>query len=446
MRYLKRFLLLFAFITSVSRAAETGTLSSQYLDPVAGMTLQDLFQMALQNNSSLLEAQLKIKEAEALQMQAGARPNPELEISGETSSIAGEAGDNEWGTSYVHTVELGGKRGNRIRVADLMVQVFSEEARERKREVFFQLSRSFAEVLGGADSLRAIEEMISVATETHRITTARVEEGEAAAIEKSLSEVELSRLRTDATALYSQILSEWSVVKRIAGSSAHADMKIRGELPGFPQLGTKAYQELLLLARKGRPDLQVAILMEELSTAEVDAAKSQGTSDLNAFIEFRNEKSRFDQLGLNEMGIPVQIQDSDKIVSGGISLKLPLFDRNQGNIQAAQTRQQSAQTKKKALEKNIEIEIASALERYNLAKANYEQFRDSILGLSEQQLQVIRASYEAGESRIMDLLNQQRALLQVRQSLIASAKEYFLASVELEHVTAFSIVPQGGSR
>ena len=74
------------------------------------------------------------------------------------------------------------------------MQVAVEQLIDRKWQVRFEVSKAFAEALAKAATLQAVEEGMELAKQTHQISVARVKEGEAAAVEKSISEVELNRL------------------------------------------------------------------------------------------------------------------------------------------------------------------------------------------------------------------------------------------------------------
>ena len=152
-----------------------------------------------------------------------------------------------------------------------------------------------------------------------------------------------------------------------------------------------------------------------------------------AFLEFRKEKTRFDQFGFDGNGLAVPIEDSDRIIAAGISFDLPIFNNNAGNIEAAATRVSSARARKETLLKHIEAEVSVALQRVKAAETKRRIYRDSILQQSEDQLQIIRTAYQAGEVRLLDLMNQQQKVLEMRQEYIASARQYFVASAELEY-------------
>ena len=84
-------------------------------------------------------------------------------------------------------------------------------------------------------------------------------------------------------------------------------------------------------------------------------------------------------------------------------------------------------------------EILVAVERLKTAESNFRMFQDSILNQSEKELEVLQASYRAGEFRFFDLINEQRRALEIRKSYIHSAREYFIALAEMEFVMASNV-------
>lgn len=415
---------------------------SDQIDPVGGLTLAQLADIALSENAEIQATQKRFNEARGLLKQAGMRPNPKLQLGAGSSSILGEAGDQEWTAGYVHTFELAGKRQKRLGVAGIGVEIALQEVQERRRQVLSELRRTFADLFARAALLVTTERAIEVTKKLHEITLARVQEGEAPALEKGLSQVELSRLELEAAAARSDLNTFASVLRRIAGLKQDATFK--GDLVLDSIVEDRDLDTMIRFAKKNRPDLQIARLQRQQAVAEVRLARAEGVTDLEAFVEYSNDRARFDQLGLDERGNLVPIGDSDQVLSGGLSINLPFSNRNQGNVEAAAAKVEAARIRSAFLEKSVEQEVQAAYQRYHVAKRNYEIFRDSITTQSETHLNVIRSSYQAGELRFFDLMNEQKRVLDLRKSFIVITKDYFLASSELSLATASGAMTEEG--
>lgn len=428
------YMFMIAYFPLLVVASEELQYSPEYVDTTTtGKTILQIWEHAIITNPDILITNRKVSEARALRRQAAAFPNPEFQVNAGSSSILGEPGDREWGASLVQTFELGGKRSKRIRAADLSVEIAEQEMREKQRQIRWELQQAYAELLVTAGTIHTTEEALGLNEQSHVITLARVQQGESAAVEKAVSEVELNRLKADLANLKAEGTRSLSKLKRLAGITQ--PLKIR-PLEGFRSIRDVNLETLTSQALSSRPDFKLATLQVDLSEAEISLAKAEGISDVETFVEFSHERSSFDQFGIGPSGNPVPLIDQDKILSGGVSISLPLFNRNQGNIQAAQARVEAARIRKAAMESMIRQEVQVAMESVQIAQTNFLLFRDSIMNQSEKQLAVLQASYRAGEFRFLDLINEQKRALEIRKSYINSARGYFMALAELEFVTA----------
>gem|GEM_PF-4180172 len=105
----------------------------KYLDLQNGKTADELVSYALANNAELAAMRSEATAAEALVRQAGLRPNPSLEVSG-TRQIGG-MGDNSLMVQGALPLELGGRRGARIRVAERELEIRRLAVAERERQL-----------------------------------------------------------------------------------------------------------------------------------------------------------------------------------------------------------------------------------------------------------------------------------------------------------------------
>ena len=427
------YIILFLRFPFIVLASNELQYSPEYVDTITGKTLIEIWKQAATTNPEILTANRRLLEVKALRRQAAVFPNPELQINAGTSSILGEPGDQEWGGSLVQTFELGGKRSKRIRAADLAIEIAVQEVREKERQVRWEIQQAFGELLLAAATIHTTQEALMLNEQSHQITLARVQQGETAAVEQVVSEVELSRLRADLATLEAEGSRALSKIIMIAGITEM--VKIR-PIHSVPSTGDVNFETLVSHALSSRPDFKLATLQVELSEAEISLSKAEGISDLDTFVEFSNERSAFDQFGIDGSGNPVPLTDQDNMVSAGISIRLPLFNRNQGNTQAVQARAEAARIRRGALELKIHQEVHVALERLQIAQTNFLMFRDSIMNQSEKQLTVLQTSYRAGEFRFLDFINEQKRALEIRKSYINSAREYLVAAAELEFVTA----------
>ena len=158
------------------------------------LTLNAAIERSLATHPEVVASRKGLQNAAGILRQAGTRPNPELQLNFGTSSILGESGDQEWTVGYVHTFELGNKREKRLTVAELGILIAKQQLQDRKRQLILEIKKDFAETLGSQALLEATTRSVELHRQLQELTTAKVDQGEAAAVEKDLSQIELDRL------------------------------------------------------------------------------------------------------------------------------------------------------------------------------------------------------------------------------------------------------------
>jgi cobalt-zinc-cadmium efflux system outer membrane protein len=118
----------------------------------------------------------------------------------------------------------------------------------------------------------------------------------------------------------------------------------------------------------------------------------------------------------------------------GISIPLQTRKRNQGNVEAAVARQNAAKLRREHLELTIPIEVDAAWQRYQAARNTVAILNRGVLDESEKNLSVIRQAYDLGQLRLLDVLNEQRRLLETQLSYIDAQAELARNLAELERV------------
>ena len=411
-------------------APETAASSAQYADPVRGTRVEDLVQAALTRNADLLAARQRAAEAQGLLRQAGFRPNPGLEVSATNGSVLGSPGEREMAITYAHVFELGGKRQRRLEVAQRGVELAPLEIAERERQLRADVKARYGEALAAIRNLETAERLLELNRQTYRITEARVREGEAAPLERGLLQVEVSRLESDRLLFENQVVGALLELKTLAGMSLDEPLRLGGEL-NLPPVAI-SLAEALERALAGRLDLEAARMEEKRGEAEVQLARAEAVPNVTGFARYARASTRFDAFGLGGSGARVPLRDTDHLLTAGVSVTLPVRQRNQGNIQAALARREAAGWRRQFLEQVVRRQVSSAYSRYETARRALEIFDRRVVGPSQDNLRIIRAAYDVGELRLLDVLNEQRRLIDTQKAYTEVLKEYYMALAELE--------------
>lgn len=395
-----------------------------------GLAVDELIQRALVRNAELLAARQRATEAQGVLFQAGFRPNPGFEVSVTNGSILGSQGERELTLGYAHTFELGGKRERRLEVAQLGAELAQLEIADRERHLTADIKARYGEALAAARNLETVVQLLELSRQGYQITVARVREGESAPIEAGLFQVELGRIESERLLVENQMARAILELKTLAGMNPDEPLRLTGDLR-MPPI-TISLAEAIERALAERPDLKAARLEEKLAEAELQLARAEAIPDVIGFARYTRATSRLDQLGINRVGALVPIRDTDNLLTAGVSITLPVRNRNQGNIQAALARREAARLRRQFIEQVVRREVNAAYNRYETARQALEIFDQRVIAQAQDNLRIIRAAYDLGELRVFDVINEQRRLIDTQKAYTEVLKEYYLALVELE--------------
>src|SRR3546814_9636319 len=150
-------------------------------------------------------------------------------------------------------------------------------------------------------------------------------------------------------------------------------------------------------------DVRLAEAERVIADAQLRQARAEGRLDPSIGVGVRQ---------LRETG--------DRALIASLSVPLPVFDRNQGNIAAARSEIQSAEARRNSVLANTQAEIANARAALAAAEARVTALEGSGIGQAREALRLAQLSSRAGKSSLIDLLDAQQAYASPQAELIAS--------------------------
>jgi len=418
----RTFLLVLALAAGGLQAQNTGTASG----------VDQLIQQALERNREILAAQQRIAEARGLMRQAGVRPAPTMELNAASGRPLRTQGEEEYTAGYFHPVETGGKRSKRVRVAELRLALAEDELAERTRQLAYEIKTRYIDAAANQQKLDAIGGILKINRDSYRLVDARVQRDDAAPLERQLLLVEVNRTESQQAVANGQVQSARLELRRVVGVTSE------GEFDGVPRISVApapsgSTADLRKRALDSRPDLHAARTLASLSAAELVLAEAQGSPDLTLSARYARRYAQFeDPIRTTTSGSPLLLKDRDNILTLGISIPLQGRKRNAGNIEAAAARQNAAKLKVEQLEIAVPLEVETALARYQAARIAVAILKRGVLGESEKNLLVIRQAYNLGQLRLLDVLTEQRRLLETELNFIDAEAELARSRAELE--------------
>lgn len=395
--------------------------------PLAALTVDELVARGLAENPVLRAARAEIDAARGRLTQAGLRPNPMLDLSG-TQNASGP--DNMQMIGLTWPLDLGGRKDARLSVAGRELAVKQAEVADRERRLAAEIRTKAGEVLAAARNLKVTDDLIAANQTLHELVSKRAAEGAAPALDEQLLLVEVTRLEAQRAGQAGRLESLTLQLAPLVGRSAAVPLEVAGRIETVPALPAPADAATRALAE--RPDLRMARLEERLASARVDKERAEGRYDASLFAQYQRQDTGFDLMGTDSVGRSRPIQDVFHMVTFGVSITLPVRNRNQGNVAAARAELTGAEQRREATDLQVRQEVASAYARLEAAARAADIYTGKVLGTARRNLDVVRQTYELGRASLLDVIGEQRRLLDLEMGYTDVLKERWDAAVDVQ--------------
>jgi len=181
-----------------------------------------------------------------------------------------------------------------------------------------------------------------------------------------------------------------------------------------------------------RPDVLEAQARVAVADARIDQARREGRIDVSLFGTYMRMDTGFPQQGFGPTGTRERVRGRFSYIAGGAMVTVPVLNRNQGQIAAAQAERTGEDARREAAELAARAEVASALARDAQAQRAVGLYTSSIRHLARQNLDVVRQTYELGRATVLEVLTEQRRYLDIEQAYTTALREAWDARVALK--------------
>jgi cobalt-zinc-cadmium efflux system outer membrane protein len=172
--------------------------------------------------------------------------------------------------------------------------------------------------------------------------------------------------------------------------------------------------------------------VEQLATARVEQARAEGRIDADVMLGYQRMRSGFPLLGIEEQtGALLPIDSKFHFFTFGVKLMLPVRNRNQGMIAAANLEKEAARNRREFGELTVKREIASAYAKYNRALRAMQIYRVGVRDQAAANLDVVRQTYEIGSKTLLDYIGEHHRFMDVETGYIDAQLEAYIARVEI---------------
>ena len=397
------------------------------------MTADEAVAYALAHNGELEAARKEIDAAKAMVKQARLRANPKLDIEGTRQIPPGK--DNSVMAAAMLPLELGGRRAARVAVAERELAVRERDVANRERLLASEVRMKFGEALAEALKLSFTDELVAANQQSFNLIGAKVREGATPPLEQNMALVELNRLKSIRESAAAKVEVSLLDLRNLIGVMPEQPLRLRGDfdrlidqLPSVTEATERALRE--------RPDVQAFRATENLASARIEQARAEGRLDASVTAGYERMNSSFPVFGINGSGTLQPVQDVFHFLKFGVSLDLPVRNKNQGAIEAAFAESAAAKSRREFSELTVRREVAAGYAQYDRAVRAEEIFRLGVRDPAKANLDVVRQTYVLGAITLLDFIAEQRRFIELENDFIDAQLAVYNARVEIQRASA----------
>jgi cobalt-zinc-cadmium efflux system outer membrane protein len=403
-------------------------LASQYVDERTGLGLDTAIARALEREPSLRAVRSDIEVARGLRQQAGLRPNPTLQL---------ERRDEPAGTDNLTSIGIQWpldlfRRGGRVQTAERGLQATELAVADRERLLIADVRAQYGVAAAAVRDVVVADELVAAAQQQWDVVRARVEAGGTPPLERDLLEVELRRFEAGRLLTAGRADVALVQLKQLLGMSPDEPLLLRETLETLVAGSTPVAASAAPLSMAVRPDVRGAEVRVTLADARIDQARREGRVDISLFGTYMRMDAGFPQQGVSATGVLERVRGQFNYVAGGAMIMLPLFNRNQGQVAAAQAERSGAEARREAAELAARAEVASAQARDERARRAVSLYAGGVRTLARQNLNVVQQTFDLGRATVFDVLAEQRRYLEIEQAYTGTLREAWDARAALK--------------
>lgn len=405
---------LYGVLTAVPIQGQLPARESGAASDTTVLTLDEARRLALAENPAFRATSQRQDQALGDLVSARTYPlNPELELEA-PSSLSGAA-SSRYELRLSQEIEWAGQRGLRVDAAESASDATLAGVRDAARELLRDVEVAFHELIA-ARNRRSVANQISTSNERLlRAVRVELDEGEVSQMQANLVEIEAGRARA-------RVLVEDGAVRR-------AELTLSRLLGLSPTGRLDALTPEEPLPLLSATELSEEYLIEEALDRRPDLAASR--SSLQRFRSLDRLATREALPNLRVQGIAEREGPGAATRWGlGLSLALPLFDRNQGIRFRRDAEVREASLRVDASQLQVRTDVIDALQAYRAAAEELEVFEASVLGPAAQNQALLDTAYLEGK---LDL----ETLLLIRNQLLDAELGYWEAWARQREAWAF---------
>ncbi len=386
--------------------------------PATPLSLTKAIELALEGSPEVAAATRQWEATEGQVLQGRARPNPELAYSLEDARSRTRT--QSWQLNL--PVELGGKRAARTKAAEKSREQAQAQLNELKAALRANVATAYFDVLTAQERLVLAKDSVALAKSSTDTVAKRVAAGKVSPVEESKARVAEAGIRVELAQAASEQRNALSRLFALLGKIEAPFTVLEGKAENLPPVPKLADLQSLI---SSSPAVVLARIEVDRRKALTDLEQSKRVPDItvSAGIQRSNETQR-------------------NILLFGVSVPLPVFDRNQGNLLEALKLEDKARDELQGATVRLHSEVAQAQERLSTIAAEVQLLRQDVLPGAKSAYDAATIGFENGKFNFLEVLDAQRTYFTAKSQYLKALGEAHRAAADVDRLLGGSTGPR----
>src|ERR1700738_652276 len=325
------------------------------------ITLEELQEIALQNNPTFAQSAANIQAAEGRKKQSELYPNPTVGYQGEQIR-GGSFHGGEQGFFVQQDIVLGGKLGLNRKIFDQELKQAETEAEEQKLRVVTNVRMSSIQALAAQQTLELRQNLSKLADDAVETSHQLANVGQADAPDVLESEVEAQQAQLAVTMAEQNRQRVWRALAAVVGKPRLPLMKLEGAREDPPRVNP---DDLVEKSAHESPAVRIA----ELGVKRAEAALARAKRETIPDLQLRGGLQQNGELLSNGRSVGLQ-------GFADVGVRIPISNRNQGNIAAAKADAERAKREVERVKLVLRERAASVVQTYTFSQTAVDRYKN----------------------------------------------------------------------
>lgn len=382
------------------------------------LSLSKAISLAMEGNPEVAAATRQYEATEGQVLQGRARPNPELAYSLEDTRS--QTRTQTWQLNL--PLELGGKRTARTKAAEKAREQAQAELSELKATVRANVVAAYFDALTAKERLSLAKDSVSLAKSSTDTVGKRVAAGKVSPVEETKAKVAEAGVRVELAQAASEERNALTRLSALLGNKGTAFSALDGKADVLPTLPSLADLQSLVSSAPAIVRAQLEVDRRRALT-ELEQSKRVPDVTVSVGVQRSNETQR-------------------NVALIGLSVPLPVFDRNQGNLLEALKLEDKAREDLQAATVRLHSEVTQARERSAAIAVEVQSLEQEVLPGAKSAYDAASIGFENGKFNFLEVLDAQRTYFAAKSQYLKALAEAHRAASDVDRLLG-GVTPAG---